>query len=856
MGSMILSGYAGDNLPGYVLPEDDVNTSDERIIDSLTQPNLEGKRTLRISVTDHIEIIHEFTVTTNHPIVSDLSAGKIDDHPSSILSMLSGYLEVESASEDYIEIFWNNPTLLRSDNGDTTIVISGVSEASLDLPLTIQYRHHPYCASEKCTITAIVTTANNKLVTSAEPSDTITSQSPMTTIMRDLTDDFTLVVGDKRASGRAERWEFPKPIVSHFPQIWRTVLLVGPWFVAYYVFHRSVSRGALTRHDGSANFDDLIRPSVNMLLTASAVLVVGQMFSLLEVTVFEWRERQYDLYDLGQRPWFVPPGMLRVTPVIIGVLALWAWNEGPRLGAIQKRFLNPFKLISIMVGLPLVVFLVLDLWPYWSQLRILGVLLLAILFGLIGLAKQLGMSFPRAMFNGSCAAFLVITISLVGTRHTQNAEIINGVLTALTMVGFMTSLILGVYLICKIPGPNKDVIPNWVIALSVTFSIVFSVPAEIYDFQLFPISPSDVIAMIYGLEPFIRFGLTALVFVVLYAWPHFDLPDRCIRGAGVAVVALFTVSSDTSWMGIPVAFIAGFLLITVILIPRTAGAALLHPDMVSRGLDLSGSDKGSSKSAAKARNFLSHLKSARLQREANYGLRKKVVTGDIALEKESEARSEIAKLLHAPIKISSSDRHEVLGWGGVGDPWARGLRGAATSSTVGLIFFIPQLADIFSILGDIRGTSPWVGALNIALGFGYPLYGFAFGYFMPIIRGSMGIAKAAHFFVVLAVSHIVALVCQPSLPEDISQTVFLLCFQFAVLCVALGVGADLGSLRHAGAGVDQLAELYHVNRLTLWSSGVAVAAVSALITGLVGSALPVLMQPVLPPSPPAISSEP
>jgi hypothetical protein len=194
-------------------------------------------------------------------------------------------------------------------------------------------------------------------------------------------------------------------------------------------------------------------------------------------------------------------------------------------------------------------------------------------------------------------------------------------------------------------------------------------------------------------------------------------------------------------------------------------------------------------------------------------------------------------------------RSNGLGWGGTGTPLQRGLFGAAVAFFVTLPFSIPLIAPIVESITDPGAGSRFAAVVTPLLAFRFPLYGFAFGFFFPILRGSGGLEKCLRLLVVLGASETAA-VLLPFSSGDIAGLLALRGVQLGVLCLSLGLAFDYRSLVKAGFGIDQFGDLYNRNRLTLWSSGIALTLVSVMLTTLLSTGTAALITRLTPPSAP------
>ena len=195
-------------------------------------------------------------------------------------------------------------------------------------------------------------------------------------------------------------------------------------------------------------------------------------------------------------------------------------------------------------------------------------------------------------------------------------------------------------------------------------------------------------------------------------------------------------------------------------------------------------------------------------------------------------------------------KHAAVGWSGSPSATDRAVRAMAVSLALGIPLSIPVLGGALSELTDVRGVDTWARVLTaFVLLVRFPLYGFFFGYFLPVLRGSTGLAKAGRLLVVLAVSEAAALLLPFQSTSEFIEAFVLRALQLAVVCLALGLSADLWALRRIRLGLPALLDIYSVRAFTFSAStaalGVATAAATAAATTALTSAADAYLERIL-----------
>jgi hypothetical protein len=342
------------------------------------------------------------------------------------------------------------------------------------------------------------------------------------------------------------------------------------------------------------------------------------------------------------------------------------------------------------------------------------------------------------------------------------------------------------------------------------------------------------------------FALRSLVPLALIISAVIVLRSRSVTSAGTqplpwAVVLLLSASlvlrPEVLYAGIPWSFGVGLLLVVLVLFPRSGswGSDWLPTQQQSSPAVIGATLRRSTRAAT-----YHHLQEA---------LRKKVATAEVDAKDADATRKVVAQAFgELPRRPGPSSMRDAFNWAGEANPWRRAVTATVAATVVGLVLQIGTLADTIAQISGPFGSRPWGTVAAAALAFRFPLYGFVFGYFFPLIPGATGLVKSLRLFVVLAGSESVLLLV-PFTDTGTVEAVTIRILQMAVICLVLGVGADYLALRQGGSGAEGLRDIYHTSRFVLWGSGVAVAAATALATALAGSAMTLLVERIVPTPP-------
>ena len=292
-----------------------------------------------------------------------------------------------------------------------------------------------------------------------------------------------------------------------------------------------------------------------------------------------------------------------------------------------------------------------------------------------------------------------------------------------------------------------------------------------------------------------------------------------------AVAVLFLLRADAIYL-LPWSMATGLLLVVTVLIER-------HPDerRQHEGLCpcLGTADEERSQSIRETVNAVTRAEAGG---RAEAALRRSLGSSPVKPgQQELIMRQWRKQLEEIPPRPGDQDLHRAFGYGGIPEATDRAVFATTAALAVGVPLSIPFLAQTLSGLTDLRGLETWIAVMaSFLLLVRFPLYGFFFGYFMPLLRGNTGAAKASRLFVVLVASEGVALLLPFASVSEFAQTFALRALQLMMVCLVLGVATDYRSVRQAGKGYRALLDAYGVRSLTFQLSTATVGVLTAAAT--------------------------
>jgi hypothetical protein len=188
-------------------------------------------------------------------------------------------------------------------------------------------------------------------------------------------------------------------------------------------------------------------------------------------------------------------------------------------------------------------------------------------------------------------------------------------------------------------------------------------------------------------------------------------------------------------------------------------------------------------------------------------------------------------------------------------PWSRAKSCALAGGMIGLPWTILDLVGSV----DLHPGGPYplltaVGTLLPAV-LRWTGYGFLFGYFYPLLRGSTGLAKALWLSAVIAGPTLLDLLITPASVSVWTRMVVSV-LQLATFAMTLGLWADQKVLAQHSYHLSRLADVHNLGSLTTWASTVTAAFGAGIAALLLVGAQPFvtgLVQPPSLPTPPLTS---
>ncbi|MFD1212270.1 hypothetical protein ACFQ36_09495 [Arthrobacter sp. GCM10027362] len=792
------------------------------------------ERSLLVVDDESVKATYELKTTAGDPLVAAVTSGRFRETPEAFASSVFGSLAATQGQDQYLVLHWKAPTVKRTGDQNAVVSVSarsGRTSGSVQLQLSWRNRW-PECTDDR---PPTVTASTAKTIAAVDPPSGIYKQSD-NTVSLNAPEKLTLVFGINKPVDPLEEWDLPADVREMLDTVWRQALLFGPWIIAFVWFRRKTAS-----HAWWPPAPERTQYVARHLLAGALVTVGAMVLNWLSSRIQKLLPAESSLDSI-----WLPDGLPTTVAAIVGLLFLWSATFRPdlqRKGGFWRRFWYALVFLAALLAAGLAFSSPPDPFtrtpPEAIRHGAAAAGLILTVAGAVTLSRQTNPGRGR-LLDGLCTAGLVIAVALASTTYSVVSQAVSALLTAPVIIGFAAVLLWACFTSAHARQTWPGYRPRWILPAIIVLAASFALSAEVSKYALFPVSPYDAVRLSFAAEPFLRVGLIFATLSVLWVHARSSSAKDFHRTFTVGCVALLLLRPEITLIGLPLSFAVGLLLTAWVLVERSP---------VITGRNLRG-NTGSQTQAAIA--VLAHQRAARTAREVRHALRKRLHSAELPPDKAGD----IARTVQDALAETRQDRqrprtHDALGWAGTADPWRRGVLGAAASTVVGIVFSIPLLAQSLSEF-DLRGSGPAVALLNTLLAFRFPLYGFVFGYFLPYVRGGSGFAKAARLFVVLSVSESIAILLPYNPNTDIRGALAVLLVQTAMLCAVLGIGADLLSLRLARGGVEDLADLYNMNRVSLWASGLAASAVTALVTGLLGAALTAAAASLLPPAPPPV----
>lgn len=785
--------------------------------------------TLALSVGPQITADRTVTTPGTDPLLLAAIEGNYATNPGKFAAFFG---DVILSGTGQAGIAWEPPTVDRPAGATEGVIRQhGHAERNTKLATTLWIDlWSPVLSPVAATVT---TTESGLRIISFYPETSAASISPTSAKTIDLatttTDNQVFVTVEVNSDGAPETTpaEYTRPAAVTFLELLLGALwTLAPWVLLVFLLRRrlrngSEPSGATSATGGAAWFLRRGSMLVWMALATGVLTAVNQLdFTLLDLSKgAEDSPLQYLLQYGITVPAFV-------TPLIL-VAACAMEYAGPvkahsRIRTIVAGIVLAFAVTAILL-LP-----ILRATP--DQTAALAFTLLFVGAGVaFVLAAVRRPSFPTLVFA------VVPPLILAMARSTIDSVVASSVEDAVTYaisLGILAAAFLYVFRATR-HEDGTSALPGWA---GWFVALVLGVLLWPKTWAFF--GYSSLTSWAGPLLQVLSFALLAVLLASLgshYSWTKNTARLTCL----VAVVVLM-FRTDLLYLGVPVSALIGIVLVLGVLL-------VAEPDVESDSAQFT-LDPDPEVVVGGTRRLLIAANGARLDREMAGAFRKKLTSGgtdpaDVPTI-QGLVRSTQSGARTRPVLRSSG-----LGWGGTGTPVQRGLFGAAVAFFVTLPFSIPLIAPIVDSITNPGAGSRFAAVVTPLVAFRFPLYGFAFGFFFPMLRGNGGVEKCLRLLVVLGASETAA-VLLPFASGDVAGLLALRGVQLAVLCVSLGLAFDYRSLLKAGYGIDQFGDLYNRNRLTLWSSGIALTLVSVLLTTVLSTGTAALITRLTPPNAP------
>lgn len=347
----------------------------------------------------------------------------------------------------------------------------------------------------------------------------------------------------------------------------------------------------------------------------------------------------------------------------------------------------------------------------------------------------------------------------------------------------------------------------------------------------------------------------------------------CLRRLGIlswfiVLSSSYTLAGTLSWPAVAATVTAA------------AGGWLLMPaDQVSRASRVLGQSREQQEQAVQATVRAGAAR--RLVPAYSKGMHEQVASGKLRFDRAQAKIAELERIASsaadegtAPARGGTADNAsrpastEQLGFGDLTSrrPWRRGLWGALAGAVTGAPWVLLGIAGVSVQLGTGEGYPELAILAAVApLVARWTIYGFAFGYFYPLLRGSTGMGKAVWFTAAAIGPAVLSTAALGHGAGERWQSVVVLVVQIATFATTLGVLADRAVLRKYRLPLGRLVDVHNLWTVSAWASALGVAAATGIATVLIAGLQPFVIglitpsttpvQPALHATPPAVVNQ-
>ncbi|GAA2042133.1 hypothetical protein GCM10009819_30540 [Agromyces tropicus] len=473
-----------------------------------------------------------------------------------------------------------------------------------------------------------------------------------------------------------------------------------------------------------------------------------------------------------------------------------------------------------------------------SQVR---VAMLAAAVGLLAIGTAVLVSAfggRRAVVSGLAVsgplAFLVFANEQVSSqgasRSVQWISVMMHILTVVIVVLVITGITRYVVRVV-LPGPDARRRRLHVILGVAASALAFSAPAQASSIEGAAIAPAE------ALNSLLRWPLLIAIVTLVIAGMVRARPAVHIwtMYAALLIATLTLFRPSVTYYGVPVAMLVG------VVVLWSAG-------FVSKRADGGASFSGSESAVREdIRVHVQHAGQRRLTMQRMAALERGAARPDADERVYAEAQRHLSDERSDVEQPSSPGSGPgALAWGGLVRPLRRAAVGTLVATLVGLPFAISTLTNVFDTADDAAGAATFVQLMDAVFSLRFPLYGFAFGLLLPVLLGETAVGKAIRLAAIVALTEALVILIPFSWGEDSAPAFLLRVCQIAAVFLALGATFDYRSLRAGGFGAERLSDLYGLNRVAVWSSGVVAAVASAAGAAFFAQASESLFQRLMP----------
>ena len=194
-------------------------------------------------------------------------------------------------------------------------------------------------------------------------------------------------------------------------------------------------------------------------------------------------------------------------------------------------------------------------------------------------------------------------------------------------------------------------------------------------------------------------------------------------------------------------------------------------------------------------------------------------------------------------------------------PWQRARWGLLAGLVIGSPWVVLGLAGISLPTAQEGYPELSIAAAVAPLILRWTGYGFLFGYFFPLLRGTSGLSKALWLFVAAAIAEVCATLTSVHATVKQWDKTGLLVIQLFAFAMTLGILADRAVLNKYHFPAARLVDLHNLWWLSAWASAVGVAVATGIATVIIVGLQPFVIGVITPsspaqPSPPSVTVSP